>query len=104
MEGFKVELETPIRWLFADNMGATVQLQYVEAKPYVSNTGKVTGNCLYFLGKAGDCVGDFRVFPSAIANFSDLIAKFGKDDNAWKGKIFNVTVHEDKKRLIFSPL
>jgi len=95
-----MKLEQPIRWLFADNIGATAQLQYIESKPYE----KGNGYCLYFLGKAGDCIGDFRVFPSAVSNMKELIAKFGDDDEAWKGKIFNVTVHADKKRLIFSPI
>lgn len=97
-----MKLQSNVRWLFADSLenGAEVLLQFVEAKEY--ENGK--GVCFYFLGKSNEYIGDFRLFPSAIFNFKELLVTLGDESTLWQGKIFRVTAHSNKKQMIFTPI
>lgn len=95
-----MEFENYVKWLFPESIGERCELSFVELKNYPKGNGQV----MLWLGKSGDFVGDFQCFPSKIKNLKELQLKLGKDDIAWKGKLFSFVPTADKKNFVVSPL
>ena len=82
-------------WLFADSLPAEGSLfEFCELQPYRK------GQVMIFLGKIGERVGDWKIFPSKIKNMKELILDIGNNDIAWKTKRFVLKPTEDKKAVI----
>lgn len=64
------------------------------------------GNILYFLGKAGTYNTDFKCYPSAIANYDDLLKALGQDDDNWRKFLFTFTLDKkaEKYNVTYGPL
>jgi hypothetical protein len=92
-----VEIDVPCKWVFADSFQKG-NLQFVEMKK------EKWGNVMYFLGEIDSVADDWRIFPNKISNLKDLVKALGKDETAWKSKIFSVYPTADKKKVVLTPL
>jgi hypothetical protein len=95
-----MEFENYVKWLFPESIGNGCDMSFVELCEYPKGKGQV----MKWLGKSGDFIGDFQCFPSKIKNLKEIQLRLGKDDTAWKGKLFHFVPTEDKKNFVISLL
>jgi hypothetical protein len=69
---------------------------------YVEEKNRV----LYWLGKSGSIVGDFKCYPSAIDGWNKLVTIIGEKDSDWRNKLFTFKIDKalEKYVVTFKPL
>lgn len=87
-----MEFESMSYWLFADSLPENgTMMQFVELSRYKN------GQVLIFLGKIGDRIGEWKIFPSKISNLPAIVKALGKDEKTWAAKRFTIRPTDDKK-------